>query len=150
MDSKISFGYDFLFLMRTLELSADQQVDAIADAAIQFFLITWGFTAEEIDEANKAFWSDLENKKLPDFEKVMERLSQHVKRDQLAVERLLTNSIAVAYIDGEFSKDEVTLIKMISDNFDLRPSELEELLKSGMQLAFGLNFFGTSYKDNKK
>jgi tellurite resistance protein len=149
MDSKVAFGYDFLYVMRTLELSGGESIDPIADAAVQFFLITWGFSVDEVDEANKAFWNDFENKKLPDFDEVVKRLFQHVQKDHQAVERLLINSIAVAYIDGDFTKDEVEMIRMISNGLDFRPSELEEHLKTGMQLAFGLNFFGTSYEKNK-
>jgi tellurite resistance protein len=149
MDSKVAFGYDSLYVMRTLELSGGESIDPIADAAVQFFLITWGFSVDEVDEANKAFWNDFENKKLPDFDEVVKRLFQHVQKDHQAVERLLINSIAVAYIDGDFTKDEVEMIRMISNGLDFRPSELEEHLKTGMQLAFGLNFFGTSYEKNK-
>ena len=149
MDPKLAFGYDYFYVMRTLQLSSSKGADIIADAATRLLLSLWGFNFIEVDEASNKFLDDAEKKNIPDFEMCFDRIISYVKKEKLTTERLLIQTVAIAYMDSEINKDEASFIKMISDALDLRPSDLKSLVEQGAQLAEGLNYFGDIYLHHK-
>lgn len=151
MNPKTSFGYDFLYLMRSLQLAGSKKkgFDPIADAASRYFLITWGLTPEEADDANKHFWEDVQRRNLSNFKESFERIVNHMKKDRAALDRLVVQATAIASLDFDVTPDEATFIHMFQDYFDLRPSEWKALVKQGTNLAIALHYFGGTYADNR-
>jgi hypothetical protein len=149
MNPKIAFGSDFLFLMRSLQLSASDytRIDPISDAVARFFLITWGLSAKEADEANTQFLSKAQSGKLGNFQECIERIVNHVKKDRLSLERLVVQCAAIATLDYDVTPDEASFVRMFQDYFDLKLSEWEALVNQGANWAIGLNFLGNAYAE---
>ncbi len=151
MNPKVSFGHDFLYVMRSLQLSASpKSIDPIADAATRLFLVMWGLTAEEADEANNLFFQHVDQDRSGDFRACFERLAGHVRKDRVASERLVIQAAAIASIDLKVTSEETMFIRALEGYLDLKPSEFDALLKQGANWAVGLHFFGNTYRVSKK
>lgn len=153
MRGKIKFGFDYLVLMRNLQWkgrSSSDGLDPVDDAAARLFLLEWGFTNQEVDETNKIFWERARANALPtDLLPVAQRVTEYLKGDRNAQERLIIQLAAVGSMDGIVTPDEGLFVLWFRDLFDLKPSEWEALANRGEELAVGLNFFGKTFASNR-
>lgn len=152
MSGKISFGCDFLYLMRELQLRSSEsgELDLISDAAARLFLVEWGFSVEEIDETNKLFWDRVNSESLGDLLPAMQRVVEHVSKDPSAQERLVMQLAAIGSMDFSVTAQEGSFVSSFQEAFDLRPSEFNALCQRGWELAVALDFFGMQYLEAKK
>ena len=152
MSGKISFGCDFLYLMRELQLRASEsgELDLVSDAAAKLFLIEWGFTVEEVDEANKLFWDRVSSESLGEFFAAIQRVVEHAGKERSAQERLVIQLAAIGSMDFNVTPMEESLVSGFQEAFDLRPSEFNALCDRGWNLAVALDFFGTQYLEAKQ
>jgi hypothetical protein len=149
MNGKIAFGIDYLVIMRNLECREYQETggDDVADAAARLFLLQWGFSIEEIDEANRIFWDMAHQNKLPDkLAPVFQRVVEFVKKDPNGVEKFITELAAVGSLNGNITDQEREYLNQFEGYFDLRPSEFYELCQRGWNWGIALNYLGEQYK----
>lgn len=153
MSGRVSFGCDFLHLMRELYWrSSDSPEDAdyrIPDAAARLFLLLWGLSAQEVDQANELFWQRFNSRTLDELRQVMQRMADHVSRDQAAQERLVTHLAAMGSMDFEVTDAERFFVRWFQEALDLRPSEFGAWCERGGALAIGLDYFGRMYYESK-
>jgi hypothetical protein len=151
MKGKIEFGCDYLNIMRSLEYAGSpREVDLVADAAARVFLLNWGFSVEEIDEANSLYLERLKKNELEgDLSKVAKRIADHIAQDKTAQDRLVTELAAVSCIDDNVTSDEAQFVKWFEDILDIRPSEFAALCDRGFDWAVALKFFGDAYADRR-
>lgn len=147
MEPKISFGVDYLMIMRTLQLTgAAKKFDPVADAASQLFLIQWGLSPEEADQASDIVIDKMRKDSLPDFKVVFERLVGHLRaKGPDSAERLLLQVAAIASLDFDVTADEASFVGIFQNYLDLRPSEWEALTRQGANWALALHHFGGTY-----
>jgi hypothetical protein len=158
VNGKILFGVDYFQLARNIEVrgfhSPDDRISASEDAAAKLFLLQWGFTTEEIDQANQVFWDKAENGKLDDsLLPVIDRIKKFIGNDIEELERLVTELAALGLMDYDITDEERGFMSLIQDEFDLKPSEFQDLCQKGNQWAIALNYYGDEYmkeKDGKK
>ncbi len=151
---KVLFGVDYLTLMRFMELE-DDEADKntktnYTDAIIRFFLLQWGFSLTEIDEANRLFFEKANNNELdPKIGTVLDRVVNFVKNDKEKQERLVIEMAAIGLIDNHVSDRESSLMNIFKDEFDLRQSEIQALVKIGSDWSAGFDFISQKYiEDN--
>ena len=151
MSGKIEFGCDYLYLVRTLiwEAKPESGQDAIPDAAAKLFLLQWGFSVEEVDQANALFFERVNAETLGEFHPAYERIVAHVSKDRTAQERLVTQLAALGAMDFQVTDGEANFVRWFMDEFDLRPSEFQALCERGWDLAVGLDYFGKVYMETK-
>lgn len=156
MTGKIEFGVDFLYLCRDFisrSANPNEEVDeidrAISDVAARLFLLLWGLSVDEGDEANQKFWERVNNNSLEDLDLVVERIVKHLEADRSAQERLIVQLTAIGLMDFDVTEGEKFVVNYLSDKFDFRPSELSDLADQGHSLAVGLNYFGDIYMQEK-
>ena len=156
MNAKVEFGVDFLSICRDLigrssglDEEINQSLYIVADAAARLFLLEWGLTVEEGDRADALWWERFENDKLDEIDIVVDRVIDHFSQEPKAKERILIQLVAITYLDYEVTDGEQYAFRFFSENFDLRPSEEEELIKKGFDLAIGLNYFGDQFSEAK-
>ncbi len=143
---KVEFGFRYLFVMRELQLkSGKQTLDAVSDAAARMLLIHWGLSPGEIDEANKLFWERFNSNKLGELQDAFNKLKEGVAKDKEKVRKLIVDVATVAAMDMNLSNEEAGFLGTIQNSFDLRQSEVSDLVDSGYKHAVGLNFFGQEY-----
>ena len=153
MSGKLNFGRDFFYIMRELmwrgkkpDQTASQDNSLIVpEASIRLFLIQWGFSVDEIDEANAMFWKQYESDSLEDLPIVIERVVDHLSNDIEAKERLLVQMAAIGLLDFDVTEDEASFVQGFQDLLDFRPSEFTKLASKGNDLAIALNYFGNEY-----
>ena len=151
MTGKLEFGCDYLDLMRWLETQGSKNMDPVTDTAVRLLLLQWDFTLEEIDEANKQFWERLNAGTLPnDLLTVAKRITDYIKDDKTAQERLIIELAAIGYMDMNVNNGENTYVTWFQDLLDIKPSEFQALCTQGMNWAIGLNFFGNEYANSKR
>lgn len=145
MQGKINFGVDFIFMMIELNARAKDGLDPASMGATLLFLLEWGLTGEEVDEANRIFWERNDNDTTGTVKEVIDRLVGHVKDNQEAKQRLIRQMVAISSLDYHHSDAEVSFVRGCSELLDMRPSEFQELVERGNDLAHGLNYFGERY-----
>ncbi|MDL1912553.1 hypothetical protein FBQ81_17980 [Chloroflexi bacterium CFX6] len=148
----VEFGFQYLYVLRELQLKASDKtrLDSVADAATRMFLIGWGLTPDEVDEANRVFWSRLEKNELGSLQTALQNLKSRVGRNASDVNHFIVETCAVAAMDLNLSEGEVGFLNVLKDLFDLRQSDVMDLLERGYNTAVGLHFFGSEYaKANK-
>ena len=149
MKGKIEFGCDYLNIMRSLAW-ADGEWDPVEDAAAKMFLLSWGFSLEEIDEANALYLERLNKDALEsDLYKVAKRIADHIAQDKAAQDRLVTELAAVGAIDRDVTGEEREFVEWFQHLLDMRPSEFAALCIQGEALAIALNYFGDAYADRR-
>ncbi|MEW6030630.1 MAG: hypothetical protein ACOYZ8_11695 [Chloroflexota bacterium] len=149
----VEFGFQYLYALRELQLKgADKtKLDSVADAAARMFLIGWGLSLDEVDEANRVFWSRLEKNELGNLQTALQNLKSRVGGNPSDVNHFVVEACAVAAMDLDLSEGEVGFINVLKDLFDLRQSDVMTLLERGYNTAIGLRFFGNEYvKSNPK
>ena len=153
---KISFGIDYLNVMRFMELpdeneNYDENKKHVVDAVARLFLLQWDFSVEEIDEANKAFWEKVNSKTLDEtIITVIDRIVDFLKGDKKAQEKFLTEVAAVAQMDDTFLDSEDFMKDMLQSKFDFRPSEIAEFYKKGWYWRIALDYMGERYIEAAK
>ena len=152
MSGKIEFGCDYLHLTRMLiwEAKPESKQDEVSDAAAKLFLLQWGFSVEEVDQANALFFERVNTETLGEFHPAYQRIVAHVSKDRTAQERLVTQLAALGAMDFQVTDGEANFVRWFMGEFDLRPSEFQDLCQRGWDLAVGLDYFGTAYMENKK
>jgi len=152
MSGKISFGCDFMYVMRELQVRASESaaLDPISDAAAKLFLIEWDFSPDEVDEANKLFWDRFNSESLGELLAAMQRVVEHVSKDRAAQERLVIQLAAIGSMDYNVTSQEGSFVSGFQEAFDLRPSEFNALCERGWNLATALDYFGAQYLEAKK
>lgn len=152
MSGKLEFGCDFLYLTRMLiwESTPDGGPDAISDAAAKLFLLQWGFSVEEVDQANALFFERVNSDTLGEFNPAYKRIVEHVSKDRAAQERLVIQLAALGSMDFEITNEEANFVRWFMDEFDLRPSEFQDLCQRGWDLAMGLDYFGRAYMETRR
>ena len=150
MTGKLEFGCDYLDLMRWLETQGSKNMDPVTDTAVRLLLLQWDFTLEEIDEANKQFWERADKGSLGDnLLTVMKRVTEYIKDDKPAQERLIIELAAVAFMDGNITKEEGDFVSVFQYLCDMKTSEFHALCTQGINWAKGLIFFGNEYAKAK-
>jgi len=149
MEGKLQFGCDYVYMMRDLVLRGSKEISPIPDAALKYFLLNWDFSPEEVDKADSLFYDKLNNEKLENLDLVIKRITDLIKNDRAAQERLVTQLAAIGYLDYDVKDAEAFIVRYLSDAFDFRPSEFEKFAIKGANLAIGLNFFGEAYMKEK-
>ena len=154
---KISFGCDYLNMMRYMEMpnekeEYDKDKASVVDAVAQLFLLQWDFSVEEINEANKVFWEKVNS---PTFDEkidtVIDRIVMFLKDDKKAQDKFFIQLTAVAQMDQTFLDKEGWIPRYFQDKFDIRPSELEQYFKKGFDWRIALDYLGERYTEyNKK
>lgn len=147
---KILFGVDYLFLMRYMELVEDEEQlnnrRKVTDGIIQFFLLQWGFSATEINDANNLFFEKVSNNDLDrNIDIVIDRIANFVKDDKEKQERFVIQMAAVGSMDGEISERERDIGSQIKDKFDLRQSEFTALISRGIDWSTCFDYIGQLY-----
>jgi hypothetical protein len=160
MNGKLKFGCDYLNIMRNLEVKAKPKYDAplnpVSDAAARLFLLNWGFSKKEIEDANQLFWDRFNNKNLDDFAKVIDRVIDFIKDDKVAQERFFVELFAIFFMDAPISKDALSeevkdyFSHFIIDILNMKESEYTPLVYKGKDLALALNIFGYEFIKNRK
>jgi len=153
MNGKLEFGCDYLQIMRSLEAVGDTngKWDPVADAAARLFLLQWGFSIQEIDDANKLFWDRLQKNALEnDLDVVATRIADHIHDDRPAQERLVQQLAAVGEMDLKVNDEEQNFVGYFRDKLDMRQSEFTKLCEQGEAWAIALDFFGQQYAKNRK
>lgn len=150
ISGKVAFGVDYLFLMREVECREFEETgyDAVTDAVARLFLLQWGFTVDEIDQANSVYMDLMNRKKLPeDIRPVFQRVAEIVKKDPGGVEKFVTELAAVGFMSGNVTDNERGFVNIFETWLDLRPSEFNELLNRGYNWSIALNFLGKRYME---
>jgi hypothetical protein len=156
---KISFGCDYLNIMKYMEMpnekeEYDKDKASIVDAVARLFLLQWDFSVEEVDEACKAFWDKVDSHTLDEMiTTVMDRIVIFLKDDKKAQDKFFINLTAVGQMDQTFLDKEGWIPRYFQDKFDIRPSELEQYFKKGFDWRIALDYLGqlyTEYNNNKK
>lgn len=147
MSGKVEFGVDYLHLMRGLMLVAteDRKLDPISDAAARLYLVHWGLTTEQADDASELFFQRAEEGKLGSTSDVVDRMVEHFDGDRRSQEQLVVEIVSIGFMDFEVSDAEADFVRTFQHEFDFRPSEFKKLLNRGSQLAIGLSYFGSQY-----
>ena len=148
MNGKLEFGCDYLNIMRNLELAETpkRELDPIEDAAARLFLLNWGLSITEIDDANQLFWDRAQNNSLEvDLNKVIDRIYNHIVGDRGAVERFVIELAAIGFMDANVTNDEDAYVLYFKDKFDFKQSEFMALCSKGTDLSIALNYFGDAY-----
>jgi hypothetical protein len=154
VNGKILFGVDYLNLATTMEIdgvkSPGDPLSPSEDAAKKLFLLQWGFTTEEIDQANHVFWDKVNNKELDaTLEPVISRIKKFIGDDKEELDRLVIELAALGLMDFEVTEDERGFMEMIQTEFDLKPSEFQDLCEKGKQWSIALNYYGDEYMNEK-
>jgi len=149
---KILFGVDFLYLMRVMEINDDENKKNpqpnFTDGIIRLFLLQWGFSVSEIDEANHLFHEMAKEGGFHNLDIVIERISKLVNNDKEKQERLIIQMAAVGCIDEEITERERVIMNEVNQAFDLRPSEVKALISRGTDWSVALNFIGQAYLED--
>lgn len=124
MDGKISFGVDFLHTMLETDKRSDVGSPKAHPIAMIMLIMEWGLSLDEVNEANKLFWKKNDDKTLDDFPQAVNRLILYTKDVPDAKSKLVTDMIAISYLDGNVSEDEKKLILALGEMYDFRPSEM--------------------------
>ena len=148
MKYNVDFGYDLLQVLLTFQDSDD--IDPVVYSAIRIFLVEWGYSVEELESISSKFADDTKNSKLESTRTVFERLVSRVKNDPTSIERLVTQSSAVASMTMNLTDTKIKYVSLYQSYFDLRPSEWQEYAQRGTDLAMLLNSFGSTYKEAGK
>lgn len=151
--ANVEFGFQYLYVLRELQLKGSDKtmLDSVADAAARMFLIGWGLSLDEVDEANRVFWGRLEKNELGNLQVALQNLKSRVGGNTSDVHHFIVEACAVAAMDLDLSAGEVGFINVLKDLFDLRQSDVMNLLERGYNTAVGLRFFGNEYvKANAK
>ena len=153
MSGKLNFGRDLFYIMRELiergknpdQAAIQESRWIVPDASIRLFLIQWGLSVEEIDEANTMFWNQVESDSLEDLQIVIERVVDHLSNDSEAKERLIIQMAAIGLLDFDVTEGESNFVRRFQEVLDFRPSEFSKLASRGNDLAIALNYFGNEY-----
>lgn len=158
-NGKISFGCDFLNVMRQMELpNENEQYDKdksnVVDTVAKLFLLEWDFSVDEIDEANRVFWDKVNTQTLDKYiSTVFDRIVIFLKDDKKSQEKFLIQLTAVGQMDQTFLDSERATPQYFQEKFDIRPSELKQYFKKGFDWRIALDFLGEQYiefdKDKK-
>jgi len=147
MSGKVSFGVDYLYIMRDLiMIGNDQAYNNVCDSVARLFLLDWDLSIEEIDEVNSKFWEKVNNKELEDLSVVVNRVLAHVNKEKAFQERFTIEMAALGALDGNVNNDEQGFVYSFKDMFDMKQSEFLALLQKGVQRAIALNFVGEQYR----
>ncbi|MEK9137108.1 MAG: hypothetical protein AAB393_08295, partial [Bacteroidota bacterium] len=141
MNGKLEFGCDYLQIMRALEFQHDTEgkFDPVADAAARLFLLQWGFSLQEIDDANKLFYDRAQSQKLEnDLGVVAKRIVDHIRNDRPAQERLVMELAAVGAMDRNVNENEVSFVQVFQNMLDMKSSEFFALCNQGQAWAHAL------------
>jgi hypothetical protein len=143
MDGKSAFGYDFLFYMQAMSILASgrKSISGKASGAAILFLVEWGFDFNQVWDLEDKFQNDMASGNLDNPTEALERLVAHVKKDHLAVRRLIVHTIAIANLDGNMSQDALNKISEFSNYFNLENPEIEKLIGQGVSISRSLQLF---------
>ncbi|MCU0514824.1 MAG: TerB family tellurite resistance protein [Anaerolineae bacterium] len=147
LSGKIRFAVDYINLLGLMNLRARGGMNPVAHAAILLFLVDWGLNAAELDEANRVFWQQVEDKTIDSFEGAAARLRQALHQRPQEQQRMMMHLAAIAELDADLTAEEAGYLKSWGETFDMRPSEVSALYDRGRQLALGLAFFGRRYME---
>lgn len=145
MNGKINFAVDFINLLGLMNMRGKGGMNPVAHAATLLFLVDWGLTAVELDEANRIFWDKVDTKSLEDFPVVADRMAKALREREEDRKRLMTQMAAIAELDADLTPDEISYLKGWGETLDFRPSEVAALYDRGKQLALALTFFGKKF-----
>lgn len=154
-NGKILFGVDYLNIMILMELPDEgktaSEKNPIIGAVMRFFLLQWGFSVKEIDEAWNLFWEKSDKGQLdPKVETVLNRLFNFVKDDHEAEERLLIQITTLGQLDDSVSEGEKYYANYFKEKFDFKPSEFNAIVTKGYDWCMALNFIGNQYIEYNK
>lgn len=151
MENRIDFGIEYLYSVTTLAISEKGAVDfdPVVYAAARFFLLDWGLSIDEADEANRQLLNFMKDKSLEPTEK-LDRLFNRIKSDPVLKEKYATQIAALVSFDNKITDMEKIFMNVIQDKLDFRHSEIVDIFTKGINLSIGLRFFGENYAKNKK
>jgi hypothetical protein len=154
MTGKIEFGCDYEYTMLYLGFIGHHDADdPIPGVVIRLFLLNWGFSLDEADEAEKIFWERLTSNQLgpvfSNINQVIDRIVDYIKDDKAAKERFVTEITAVSYMDMVLKDEARAFINSFKDILDMKPSEFSDLFAKGVYIASSLNVFGKVYMQNR-
>lgn len=151
MSGKVNFGRDFLYITRELQIRASEAgvIDPVSDAAAKLFLVQWGLSPDDVDEADTLFWDQASAGTLDEFHVAFERIVDYLGKDRAAQERLVIQLAALGSMDFAITDEEASFVRWFQDAFDLRPSEFNELCQRGWEWAIALAFYGDAYEQAK-
>lgn len=147
LSGKISFAVDFINLLGLMNLRAKGGMNPVAHSAILLFLVEWGLTANELDQANGIFWQMVEAKTIDNFDVAAKRLAGALANHPAEQQRMMIQLAAIAELDADLTQEEITYLKSWGETFDMRPSEVSVLYDRGRQLAMALTFFGRKFME---
>jgi hypothetical protein len=113
-EEKIQFGIDFLIIMRTLELMA-QDINTtnkvtFADSAAKLFMVFWDFSIPEIEETNKRFLQKMKMNCLDKPTNAIMRISNFIKDDPYLVDMFVVQLAAMGLMDMDLSQNELVFV----------------------------------------
>lgn len=149
LSGKISFAVDYINLLGLMNLRAKGGMNPVSHSAILLFLIDWGLTADELDQANQVFWQQVDQKTIDNYEVAAKRLTAALAHHPVEQKRMMIQLAAIAEMDVDLTQEEITYLKSWGEIFDMRPSEVAALYERGRQLALALTFFGKKFMEAK-
>ena len=149
-DGKISFGADYLCIMRIIELEEDQSRSvkwvAIIDAVIKFFLLQRGFSMKEVNLVDQLFWDKYGSMtSVKQIEPVINRMIAFSQGNREFQERLLIEMICIVVMDNIASDREKYYTKSICKKFGFNDTQYNELIKIGSDWSSVLEYIGKKY-----
>ena len=147
MNPKISFGVDYLHAMDEANMrSAGDDYDWTAYKLARIMLCwDWNFSSEEEDEANEIYNEKIKTETREEFPIVAHRLIDHLKSNEEAKRKFLTNMIMINYMDSNITEDEKKLTFNFANDLDFRKSEIAEMAKRAKDLTLVIKWFADDY-----
>lgn len=147
MNGKIAFGTDYLQLMRFLQLVETEipKINPLSESMAVIFLHGWGFSWDEMDKSNDLYIEKMDNQELGNPSDALERIAKHISNDEEKARSLVVEAAAIASMDSNLSEGEIALLRGFGEALDLRPSEISELVKQGINLGGLFKSFGDNY-----
>lgn len=154
VNGKILFGVDFLCIALLMAASGltepNDHISPITISAAKLFLLQWGFTTEEIEQADQIFTEKVNNNGLDGtLNQVIDRVVNFIRDDKEKQERFVIELAALALMDLEVTEREDRFVGKFKDLFDMKPSEFQNLIEIGGHWAIALNYFGDEFMKEK-
>ena len=150
MNPKIDFGCDYISIMRSMAFKGHpNEVNQISDAAAKLFLALWGFTVDEIAQADQLFYFKMNSGQYnaPLIE-TAKRVVYHLSANRQDQERLIVQLAALGLMDFVVTDQEKAFVLIFQQLLQLDMAKYQDLCNQGANLAVVLNNFGKVYMDS--
>jgi hypothetical protein len=145
MSEKVSFGADFIDVLSEMNVRCKGGFDPRIHACRGIFLLDWGLTLTEIDEATVLFSNRFGDGSLVDMSICLERILVYIGGVKELQEKLFIQMVTLALLDDDVSDDERILLNLLSKLLDFRPSEVNLLFNKAVDLKVALRGFAEAW-----